>query len=376
MTNSFCYHPFNGLDIDNNGTLKPCCKFKSEMFDGWKNYHVKDGITSYLQSDQIQKLQQQFKNNEKPDACIRCWHDENAGLPSKRQLDSPRWTFDENDNQIKFLSIPIGNLCNLKCRICSPISSSSWIKEYFDLYQTKMPIQDWHKDKAVWKEIIKISQGCVEIHIHGGEPFLYSNTEHQELIESIVESGNADHIQLHYSTNGTQYPTNALYDAWNNFKRIDIQVSIDDMGKRFEYNRHPAVWNEVKENLQKYRLDTKKYSNHQLSISTTVSVFTVYYLDEFMTEMFKMQMPRPWLGRLHSPIYYRPSIFKKDAKVKIIEKLLSSKHQSVNACVSWLENDDSDKWDQFLKIVNAQDQYRKEKFVETFPELAIITNMK
>ena len=367
-------HPFNGLEVKNDGELVPCCKFKQYLFDEWKPHNVRDGIDNYLNSKQVKDLQQQFINGAKPAACVKCWKDEEAGLKSKRQIDNERWQSTVVDDKIKFISIPIGSLCNLKCRICSPINSSTWIKEYLDLYSVKVPVQDWHKDPTVWKDLINISQGCLEINIAGGEPFLYTNTEHMELIESLVRNNNAKNINLHYTTNGTIFPDDKFFELWKQFNLVDLQVSVDDFGKRFEYNRHPATWDEVKQNLLKYLENTKQSSNLQLSISTTVSAFTIYYLEEFLIEMMKMNMPKPWLGRLNNPEYYRPSVFKNDAKLKILEKLSASRIPQVQSALVWLKDDDSQYWDKFVEMVKRHDAYRNEKFDEVFFELAGIIN--
>lgn len=376
MTDKFCLHPFNGIEIRNDGELVPCCKFKPELFDGWKTMNVRDSIDSYLNSKQLKEFQQQFINGSKPLACIKCWKDEEAGIDSKRQIDNQRWQAKVTDNKTKFISLPMGSLCNLKCRICTPLNSSSWIKEHLDLFGEKIPVQDWHKDPAIWKEIIELSQGCLELNIGGGEPFLYTNTEHIELINALVSTGNAKNINLHYHTNGTIFPSEDFFKLWEHFNWVDLQVSIDDIDKRFEYNRHPAIWEEVKSNLIHYRENVKQDSKLQLSISTTVSAFTVYYLEEFLIEMMKLRMPKPYLGRLNNPEYYRPGIFLPAAKVKIIDKLTSSRVPQVKLAANWVKQDDSAYWPKFVEMVQKHDQYRGEKFVDIFPELAIITDMK
>lgn len=370
MSQNFCYHPFNGLEIETDGTIKPCCKFKTDLYPNWKNFNIRDGLDNYLNSQSLKNLQNDFINGTKPEACVRCWKDEEAGFPSKRQMDADRWGNQINDDKIKFLAIPIGNLCNLKCRICSPHSSSSWIKEFKDIYGIKIQKQEWHKDPKIWNEIIDISKSCIEIHIHGGEPFLYQNVEHVELIRQIVASKKADNISLHYSTNGTVFPSNELYDLWKNFKWVDIQLSLDDYGTRFEYNRYLAKWDQVEKNLLNYLDKVQQYSNHQISISTTVSAFTIYYLDEFFDVMKKLGVPKPWLGRLHNPPYYRPSIFPIKVKQKIEEKLLQSKHNDVKNTASWLIPDDTQYWQEFLSYIQRHDAYRKQKFFEVFPEVA------
>lgn len=375
MRDNSCYHPFHGLDIDNNGTLRPCCKFKQQLYPGWKDYNVRNGINNYLNSDQIKRLQQDFAQGNRPAACVRCWKDEEAGFPSKRQMDAERWSEEINGEGVRFLGLPIGNFCNIKCRVCGPHASTTWIKEYQDLFGKKMSRQDWHTDPAIWNELISLSEDCLEIHIHGGEPFLHTNIEHQQLITNLVQSGKASRIRLHYSTNGTVFPNDQFYRDWDHFKSVDIQISIDDIKHRFEYNRHPSKWDLVQRHLEQYLERAAAHPNQQLSISTVVSAFTIYYLDELFDHLLAMGLPKPWLGRLHTPDHYRASIFGPNAKQEIRQKLLASPHEDVRNAAAWLDDDDSAQWDRFIQITQQHDQYRREDFASTFPELVEIISL-
>jgi MoaA/NifB/PqqE/SkfB family radical SAM enzyme len=370
---SFCYHPWTGLDINNNGKVKPCCKFRPEI-ENWQEKNIQDGLENYLTSSDLQSLRQKFINGEKPSGCVRCWNDEAAGYPSKRQLDFNRWQKELNcysidSNEFLFITLPLGNLCNLKCRICGPESSSSWIKEHRDIFNEKIKVQDWHKDPSIWNNIVNLSKNSLEIHIHGGEPFLYDNTEHLDILQSLINSGNSKNIRIHYSTNATVFPIDKYWKLWKNFGWIDIQASIDDFGRRFEYNRHPANWEQTKLNLLTYKKYVDSADNLQLSISTTVSVFTVYYLEEFFDWLCENQLPIPWLGKLHSPYYYRAEILPNYIKDKTIKKLQNSKYHDIQKISTWLETDESKHWNKFLEITSKHDIYRKENIQEIFPEL-------
>lgn len=369
MHDSFCYHPFHGLDIDNDGSLLPCCKFKPKQYPGWQSHNVTSDLDAYLASSQLKNLQEDFMQGRKPQACERCWRDEAAGTKSKRQLDAARYSSNIHEQGIRFLSVPMGNLCNLKCRICDPAASSSWIKEHRDLFGSNVQLHQWHKDAATWRKLIDIAQDCLELHIHGGEPFLHDHAEHLEIINSISASGKSANMRLHYSTNGTVWPNDDLWRLWHSFKSIDIQISVDDVGQRFEYNRHPAKWPEVQQNLMRYVKAAQHQHNLQLSISTTVSAFTIYYLDDMFDQLMSMGLPRPWLGRLHTPEYFRAGIFKPTTKQDIAKKLMRSPHLNIRATSAWLMEDDSLYYERFLHMIQLQDQYRREDFAKTFPEL-------
>jgi hypothetical protein len=72
--------------------------------------------------------------------------------------------------------------------------------------------------------------------------------EHFDMLQGLVDRGIAGNIEIHYNTNGTQYPEQAERSG-SYFKTVEIAFSIDDVGDRFEYQRTNAVWSEVCENI-------------------------------------------------------------------------------------------------------------------------------
>ncbi len=71
------------------------------------------------------------------------------------------------------------------------------------------------------------------IEFTGGEPFMIA--EHFDMLQGIVDRGIAGQVEIHYNTNGTQYPARGEA-IWRHFKTVEIAFSIDDVGKRFEYH--------------------------------------------------------------------------------------------------------------------------------------------
>lgn len=370
----FCYEPWVGIDIDNSGTIKPCCKFNETIANNWENYNINNiSINDYKKSKGIITLQQQFLNGEKPSACERCWKDEKANYLSKRTMDYERWTdnfniVDLNQPKTLLLTLPLSNTCNLKCRICGPNASTSWIKEYQDINGQKISNNILESDVA-WQNILNITYDILELHLHGGEPFLYDNDKHLHLLDKLSKSKNSNKIRLHYNTNCTVFPNKKYWDLFEKFGRVDIQPSIDDFGKKFEYNRKNAIWKDVENNLFSYRDLISTKQNMQLSISTTVSIFTVYYLEEFYDYIYKNNLPKPWLGRLNKPTYYKCTVFPEKFKKLIIEKLLRSKYVDLKKISSWLSDDDSFHLEELKKRITIHDMYRNESFENTFPEI-------
>jgi glutamate-1-semialdehyde 2,1-aminomutase len=115
------------------------------------------------------------------------------------------------------------------------------------------------------------------IEFTGGEPFMIQ--EHFKMLQGIVDRGIAHQVEIHYNTNGTQYPESAEH-IWKHFKTVEIAFSLDDVGARFEYQRTNAVWSEVCANLDQFRELKKIYPNIELQVCTTVNIFNVRYLGD------------------------------------------------------------------------------------------------
>ena len=272
-----CYHPWVGLDISPQGGFKPCCKYP---------HSIANNLYDFQNSSELKELRNQFMQDQRPDVCKRCWDEEDAGLPSKRQLD---WQYVfhykiPDIKSIKILNLSFGNSCNLACRTCNSAASSSWISEAKKLQQYQPDIkiykhQRFYQDEEFINGIKSISGDLIHIELPGGEPFLAGIDEHLDFLDFLILNGSKN-TSLHYTTNTTIFPDDRFWSRWEKFKKVDIQLSIDGINSQFEYMRWPAVWVDVENNIRSYI--NKKSSNIQISISHTVSIFNVFYLPEFV----------------------------------------------------------------------------------------------
>ena len=365
IPSNMCYHPWVGLDISPQGEFKPCCKYKNTI-------NV-NSITEYQQNDELNQLKEDFLNGLKPTACKRCWDDEDAGLPSKRILDQ-KYIFHNNQpelNSLKVLSLPFGNACNLACRICDSYSSSGWIVESKKLQDHFPNIkiykhQRFYQNQIFIDQIKKISQHVNHFEFPGGEPFLDSKSKHLEFLDYIISHNNVANISLHYITNVTIFPSIEYWNRWKNFKNVDIQLSIDGLESQFEYNRWPAKWNTVITNVQKYVDYRLTYSNIQLSISHTVSIFTIYYLPEFVKWCLQHKLNKPYLGVLANPLMYDVRCLPISVKDIIATKLNKFKFDHI---VKYMYSDDlSNQFSNSLNYIKVLDQQRNQSFELIFSE--------
>jgi MoaA/NifB/PqqE/SkfB family radical SAM enzyme len=361
----FCYSPWTNVDISPQGKVSPCCKFQGST----STYST---LSEYSNSVFLTNIKQEFINGQWPQGCERCKIEEANQVKSKRQLDLERWqdhyaAYQIDSNQFITASIAFGNTCNLKCITCGPRSSSHWRAEYRDIYGADiLPLKFYKKDFV--SEFTKQASGIVHLDIPGGEPFLSGVAEQKQLLQHYVDSGQAANITLHYTTNATVMPDAEWWQLWSHFLEVEIQLSIDGIGARFEYIRYPGNWAKVSTNIAEY---VKKQSQVRLSVSHTVSAYNIYYLDEFFEWCHSQQLPRPWLGRVHNPAHMRLGVWPLAVRHIISKHLFTSKYHDVTVWAQLLlTSDDYDHFDQFKQRIQQHDRYRNVNFKNTFPELA------
>ena len=369
----FCFSPWTNIDISPVGDMSPCCKFLTNTYD--EKFNIGNHtIQQYRDSAFLKSIQQQFQEGQWPSGCTRCQIEEKNNIESKRQLDFTRWQqhytdYDFEQHNFITASIAFGNTCNLACITCTPYNSSRWQQEYQTIYLKDIKNFRFYKNNFV-QDFVGVAPQLVHIDIPGGEPFLSGVAEQKALLQHYVDTGQAANIVLHYTTNITVWPDQEWWKLWQHFKEIDMQLSIDGIDKQYNYIRYPGDWNQIQPNLARY-LECQNLPNFRLSVSHTVSAYNIYYLDEFFTWCYNAGLPRPWVGRVHTPAHMRPTVWTKHARQQIVDKLKTSQHPDVQTWAGLVENtDDSEHFGNFKHYLHEHDRYRELNFKQIFPELA------
>jgi organic radical activating enzyme len=303
-------------------------------------FRLKEHSLQIIQNSKyMQQLRQDFLAGEQPQTCRRCWQEERAGRTSKRMhtLDrlkhmgiSPEWTADAKP--LMFLDLKLGNICNLKCRICGSWSSSQFAAEeirYNKKEETRggfayqmLKEGAWPREsQEFWKDLDQHLDDVRYIEFTGGEPFMIR--EHFQLLQKLVDTGRAANIEIHYNTNGTQYPEEAEA-IWQHFRQVEIAISIDDVEQRFEYQRSNAVWSEVVANVELFRQLRKRCPNITLQACCTINVFNVYYLETVAHWIDQQGFDFVYWNMMHDAYYFSISTLPGTAKTVIAQRLRNS----------------------------------------------------
>lgn len=392
LPNTICMLPWISIESSPMGTARPCCLAREEI----PNIDLrKDTLEDAYKSEYMQTLRQQFRAGEQPATCKLCWDEEAAGRDSKRihsrirlkELYSKVDWMNDTPDQLWFIDLKLGNICNLKCRICGSWSSSKWAAEEMDylpkevdkkshiaykwLKQGKWP----EESPAFWENLKTLLPQIKYFEFTGGEPWLIK--EHWELLQYAAENGYSENIDIHYNTNATQLPDNPF--VWACFGRVDIAFSIDNVGKRFEYERYGANWDRALEVVDTiHELKEHSMPNITTQLCFTINIQNVYYLDELLTWADTKGFGSIYFNMLHSPDHMSVQRMTTAAKELVLNRLKTTfwktnKYQKeIDNVIQFIENGLGSDGKDFLFKMQQTDIYRKQNFIDTHPEIAVV----
>ena len=392
----FCVLPWISLEASPIGTVRPCCLADNEIVDNNGNkFHLSGASFDQIQNSRhMIELRQEFLDGKRPQTCRKCWMEERAGRTSKRMHTLDRlkhsvvdteWTVDAKP--LMFLDLKLGNICNLKCRICGSWSSSQFASEEVNdappeekkqtfAYQMLRAGAWPQENPQFWSEIDRVLDNIRYIEFTGGEPFLIR--EHFDMLQGIVDRGIAHQVEIHYNTNGTQFPEHAP-EIWRHFQTVEIAFSIDDIGARFEYQRSNAVWSEVEANIERFRQLQRTLPNIRLQCCTTVNIFNVRYLDGVANWIATQGFDYVYWNMLHDAWYFSIGCLPDVAKQAIERHLRSTDippqyTQEFDRIIDFMNRGAStDGFMTRMKIADL-DRKRQQHLCDVEPELAHLLN--
>ena len=377
---TFCVLPWMHLATNASGNLRVCCnstpgKNIIAKDDGSAYKIYQDNIHDAWNSKVYTDIRRQMLNNEQPEMCQRCFKEESVGIKSARQSWNDKWidkhrVYTETPEfDIKYVDIRLGNLCNLKCRMCNPYASNQWVKEWNLIEKALSPEEynrlskmDWPEDQITWENLFKIADTVEEIYLTGGEPTIIK--EQHRLLDYYIDNGTAKNIKLKYNTNLTNVPVN-LVKKWHHFKRVQLNCSIDGTGNLDRYIRYPSNWNKIVENFEKI----STLPNAAIEIHCTVQMYNILKLDQFIdwAEPYGYKI---YFNILNHPDVLNIKVLPKELKEIAEQRLIPYLHlPKVQGIIDYMNSDDwSSKLPEFYKYTVALDKSREENLFDIVPE--------
>lgn len=378
---TFCILPWAGLAVTTSSSqpgenenkelginYKVCCKYKTPM-----------GFTldEFRANPELEELRQAFLNGEKHPNCNRCWEDEAAGLPSRRNfsnIEIPPEEFDFNEVKPLWITALHSTSCNLACRICDSNSSSKWQTE--NKKHPELKTDTWNKTYHHYKnqghmdDLVESASNVRKFTWYGGEPLLGGQAQHLEMIDQLPRN-----MTLEYLTNITQLPNEKLLEKWKEFDNVLLCLSIDGIEDYFEYNRWPAKWNETLEKFEYYK-ELAKDSNISLRLNYAVTVLNVLHLPDFIRWATDYGFSSITLPVVMYPLELNIRNLLSQTKDVVYNKLIETQNiDLINIAKYMISEDLSHRFADTKKKVFTVDATRNQSFEELFPDDASILGL-
>lgn len=382
-----CPSFFNAMTFDPTGSYSPCTALGGSL-DKFPN----QPINEVWQSNKLEEYRRRSAS-EKMESCRRCWNEEDVGFNSERQRHLAKvndGTDFTNKNYYwagpRSINIKVSNICNLRCRTCQ--STDSYIYhiegEYYEkknnIANTPYTVEKIKKkftDQQI-DDIYSISGNLEYIGLFGGEPML--DDQVPKLLLRLVDSGRAKDITLNMSTNATHEITADWEKIFKSFKTTIITPSIDGIGKRFTYMRHPGNWNFVHENLQRFISLSRNHPSICIVPTLTLSALNAWHSYEVF-DYFKQWNVPVFTILVQTPSYYCINVFPDNIKTIVEEKLMSGPYATeLTPLVNLMKTTPKSShiqpnlspWEEFKFWTKEKDAYRVENYISTFDDFGEI----
>lgn len=233
-----------------------------------------DTLGQIWNSDYLRSVRRRMLSGLGVDDCHKCYATEAGGQTSLRQVmnASFAWRLEADGDEGLFkatedcldsggnmpfpsaLHLWLGNHCNLKCRMCSPMFSSriaadevhaAWFSG-----QKGAAVYGWQE--GVCEEIFQHAKRVKLIQFSGGEPFIHRTF--RDILRKLVETKDAAHIELYITTNGMTH-SGELSSLLTNFLDVELGISVDGLGALQEYIRFPSKWEALERNILSFQKD-------------------------------------------------------------------------------------------------------------------------
>lgn len=410
---TFCLHPFTGLATREDGAIQACCRSHPV---GWIQDQTLEEIWN---NDTMLRIRKQVLHSEWPKECHACQLAESNGVESLRQrhiepkIPESRVTLYPNaldalqpDYSMPFeiptMEIKLNNLCNLKCRMCHPMDSTSWndwdqVEEFYkkennfmvkviqDLNLKNKPYLDKFEDNPHWwASFEKLLPYFRRVEFAGGEPLM--DPQHYRILDMLKPYGR--NIEIKYATNGTTLGIKGgrnIHDYWTHFKSVAVNISIDGVGQVYNYIRGNGDYSDVVSNLK----EIQQIPNVRRIVgAVAVQVSNVLILDKMIEEFLDKLGIIFYTNMVNYPNVLCPQVLPKELKLLAIEKLEAVKERvkdfrlvkeqpvlleitrnQIQGVINFLRaKDQSEKWQDCIEFNRRLDTSRNQSFLDVTPE--------
>lgn len=383
-----------GMALQNNADYC-CCNINKES---WKDKHhevirvYSHPLETAFKSHTRRLISTALDHNIRHSSCQVCWDlEDTCGTSPRLKFNQMFGHLEPNKTQPRVLVIKPGNTCNFACRMCNPMTSSSWYSDGHELEKIDLGSTSWYTEdqtgqaaalsfneytktfdtirnsfgknnQEFWTTLKLWLENFEYIDIYGGEPFLspamFDVLEHGAVLGAsknitVCLHTNASILNFDYMTTLSQY------------RQVNFNISVDSMvPAQFEYIRHRGSYDLVMQNSQKFIEFFDSYPNIKVAFTLTVTPLNVYYIDEIaksLTNKFNLPIninivTTPEYDIRHLPVPIKNRLIE-TMQNKQIKNFLS---KTIPGC--------DVEWPRFCRATSKLDQLRGQSFASVFPE--------
>jgi len=393
---NLCMLPWVHLHTWPNGTVYPCCVVPMKYKAGNLNDNTLEEVYN---SNLMKDIRVKMINEERHEACSRCWLQEDQGSHSMRHRANDSWKQYEHmiddtkeDGTVEEMKLPywdfrFSNICNFKCRSCGPQLSTGWYTDtkkisVIETGKPRLPDDIPKGNKFdLWEQIEPHFESVEEIYFAGGEPLIME--EHYRILKKLDAMGKHD-VLIRYNTNFSEmrYKDLHVLEFWPRFKNIEVGASIDGMEEQGEFIRSGFNWEQFKENRNRMK---ETCSHVNFYVSSTISIQNAYhivpfhhalvdggYIDSYNSFNVNIVTEPKHLDMRILPQHHKVELEKlyQEHIDFLSEKSLWSVKQGFDTLKNHLMQDlDGEHLKVFEYKMKQLDEVRGENFQKTFPEL-------
>jgi organic radical activating enzyme len=398
MNQSYCSLAWVGITTDPDGSLRPCCVSDDKVTkDDGSLYNLgTDKLEDIYNSNFYKNFRQDMLDGKLIPGCETCYSNEKYGRESRRLISNntfvdQQFTDTHSDIKIQYLDMRLGNQCNLKCRMCSPMNSSM-VEEEFDqnpdpvldrfYLKSEISVENWFETETFDNNINPHLSDIVTLYMTGGEPTLIK--KNYDIMQRLIDNGQHEKLTLIINTNMTN--TNPkFYTLLKQFKKVIIQMSIDAVDDLAYYIRYPTDFKVVDKTIYDLLSLGDNITLRAGPVIQTLNLNKLVDLFEYcenINRKYKRLVIDIRPGFVFLPAYnditYLPKQYKMDCFRKVYMWMMQNcKYQSqqfkntINALKGkcYEDNLDIDKIKDFLAFNTALDNIRNMKLQDYNKEL-------
>ena len=324
---SFCYAPWNHLYINPDSKLMPCCIYtdRNEEFADLNEVSLEEAYNH----PRMIEIRKELIDGKVPAGCFRCEAQIKIGMGSYRsKMNSygkvskpeikPDGTVDPDKIKPDMLDIRFGNLCNLKCRTCSPTYSSSIAVEHNKMYPMDAVKILYDLKNTTVDKIFEKLDGVKHIYIAGGEPLIEENN--YVLLERLIKTNLKPTLLYNTNLTNINFKDKNLVELLSHFPSVEIIVSLDGYGEVNDYIRSGSNYNEILENMRYLK---EKLPNIVISVNSVASVLSMESLPDLVKDLISKRLVDPihmMFGICHYPVEQEITVFTPETKELIKKK--------------------------------------------------------